>query len=163
MVAPNPPRLARIALRLGALASGATAAGPPGTSTLTKGSLTLKLTEVGPANLLPPFTALSPGGESIEHLEPSIVKQVPAGGTESGAFDISCPDDIFENPLPEANGRHLPYRLLDQYRSERVATAVPTLELADGSGLKVRKTPRWPRSWPNRSLLSLYSDRTGQL
>ena len=32
----------------------------------------------------------------------------------SGAFDISCPDDIFENPLPEANGRHLPYRLLDQ-------------------------------------------------
>ena len=50
-----------------------------GASIVAKGSLPLKLTKTGPANLLPPFTALSPGGESIEHLEPSIVPQVLFG------------------------------------------------------------------------------------
>ena len=83
-------------------------------ATVARGVLRLNVTACGPPNLLPAFKAMSAGGESIEHLSPNLVTQQPEGGTEAGFFDISCPDDIFENALPTGNGRHLPYRLLDQ-------------------------------------------------
>ena len=77
-----------------------------GESTLARGSLQLNVTDCGPANLLPTFRALSSSGESIEHVGPALVPQ--QSGTEVGFFDITCPDDIFENPLPTENARHLP-------------------------------------------------------
>ena len=79
-----------------------------GKSTLARGKLQLNVTDCGPANLLPTFRALSSSGESIEHVGPALVPQ--QSGTEVGFFDITCPDDIFENPLPTENARHLPYR-----------------------------------------------------
>ena len=77
-----------------------------GKSTLARGKLQLNVTDCGPANLLPTFRALSSSGESIEHVGPALVPQ--QSGTEVGFFDITCPDDIFENPLPTENARHLP-------------------------------------------------------
>jgi hypothetical protein len=123
-------------------------------STVSRGTLTLNVTECGPANLLPAFRAICSGGESIDHVSP-ILQAQPSypPGTETGFFDISCPEDIFAHPLKEIT-RHLPYRLLDQYRSERVPKIVPTLELRetkgssasgadDDGGLVAHFTPQW--------------------
>jgi hypothetical protein len=38
--------------------------------------------------------------------------------------------------------RFLPYRILDQYRSERTPTKVPTIDLVDGD-FRARITPQW--------------------
>jgi hypothetical protein len=43
--------------------------------------------------------------------------------------------------MPVYNMRHLPYRMFDQYRSERIPTAMPTLDLI-GDGLRAKFTPQ---------------------
>ena len=52
------------------------------------------------------------------------------------------PEEIYDTPIKTGNGRHLPYRLFDQYRTERTPKTVPTLELSDGSGLVASFTPQ---------------------
>jgi hypothetical protein len=114
------------------------------------GTLALNVTDCGPPNLLPPFSFMSPPGESLTHLNPgaSAVAQpfVPGSGELSCLFSPACPSDVFENLLTESQ-RRLPFLLLDQYRSERTPSSVPTFDLigsgAAGGELRAAFTPQW--------------------
>jgi hypothetical protein len=108
-------------------------------STVDFGHRNVKLTDNGPANLLPAFGWQGNGGESIGKICP--VKTAFTGQRLNDGISLSCPDDIVENGIVRKS-RFLPYRILDQYRSERTPANISTIDLADGD-FRAQITPQW--------------------
>lgn len=109
-------------------------------STFEPGTRQINLTEVGPANVLPAFSWLGSGGECIDKMAPQKT-MAEQHGTMVDGLELSNPDWMLVDGLT-IHSHFLPYRIFDHYRSERIPTSVPTLDLVDGD-LRARITPQW--------------------
>ena len=124
---------------------------PPSATLLGKGSLHVRATDPGPASLLPQFQQLADFAQAetigFPHFGNKATNVVPDYNTSAFCNIPTIPEDVCTPPALDMNdgshtSRYLPHLMMNQYRSERTPTDMPTLTLADDQ-LRIDVTPQF--------------------